>query len=175
MLNHHPPPVYAIYASFGRRLLAAVIDAAVVAVVLVAIQFVTGISFLTISRDITSSIGALSRLPDSVGGVNLWVSISFTTEGTLAFLVLVVSYLSLAESGCKASLCMYATGIRVIATEATCTGIGRALWRNCAKVVACATVIGALLAAFSARRQGLHDYAARTVVVVWKHYLGSKV
>jgi uncharacterized RDD family membrane protein YckC len=162
------------HAPTAGSALAAVIDVAVVAVVLVAIQSVTGVSFLSISRDDPSRIGAARTLPDSVDGVNLSVNISFTTEGTLAFLVLVVGYLSLAESGCKASLGMYLTGIRVIATQATCIGIGRALWRNCAKIVACATVIGALLAAFSARRQGLHDYAARTVVVVWKRYLGSR-
>jgi uncharacterized RDD family membrane protein YckC len=172
--NHHLRPIHVIYASFGRRFLAAVIDAAAVAVVLVVIQSVTGVSFLTISRYDPSRIGAAKKLFDSVDGVNLTMNISFTTEGTLALLVLVVGYLSLAESGCKASLGMFVTGIRVVATQGTCIGIGRALWRNCAKVAAYATVIGALLVAFSARRQGLHDYAARTVVVVWKRYLGSK-
>ncbi|MDJ0947705.1 MAG: RDD family protein [Alphaproteobacteria bacterium] len=131
------------YAGFLRRMVAAIVDAIIVYPVVFAVTFVTGGS---VDMD-TSQLNPLALLLEIV---ILWL------------------YFALFECSQKrATLGKMAIGIVVTDLEGDRISFGRATGRTFGKVLSAAIVlVGFAMAAFTARKQALHDMMAGTLVVV---------
>jgi uncharacterized RDD family membrane protein YckC/Tfp pilus assembly protein PilE len=141
------------YAGFWLRLVAYVIDAFVVGLVAgFAGSFIGGIA--------GGVVGASGAAPESVGAIVGLV-------GALVAFVLGWLYFAILESsGKQATLGKMALGIAVTDGEGRPIGFGRATGRYFAKLLsAFPLLIGFLVAAFTGRKQALHDLVAGTLVV----------
>jgi uncharacterized RDD family membrane protein YckC len=132
------------YAPVGRRALAAVIDAIVLGVPLFALSLIT--------EAVTDKRG-------SVTGVT-WIAIGLLVP--IAWL-----YSALSESSARqATLGKAAIGITVTDLEGKRISFGKATARYVGKLISALTLfIGFIVAAFSAKKQALHDMIVGTLVV----------
>jgi uncharacterized RDD family membrane protein YckC len=134
-----------IYASVGQRALAALIDATVLGVPLFALSLVTE---------------AVTDKPGSVTGVT-WIAVGLLVP--IAWL-----YSATLESSARqATLGKAALGMRVTDLEGKRISFGKATARYLGKLVsALPLLLGFIVAAFSAKKQALHDILVGTLVVV---------
>lgn len=131
-----------IYAAFGWRLLAYLVDSAVIAVV-----------------DAGLYAGALVG-PGHADPKALSASVAVASALTWAYFALMES------SPLQATLGKLAVGLRVEHVDGGPLTFRRASLRHWAKTISSLTLgIGWLMAAFTPRRQALHDSIARSVVV----------
>jgi uncharacterized RDD family membrane protein YckC len=130
------------YAGFWLRLVALLIDAVITGV----LSFVAGV--------VTGILGAGN--PDAASSVAAGV-------GTL----LGLAYYVVLEGGPRqATFGKSLLGLKVTDSDGNPIGYGKALLRTIAKIVSGLIIgIGYLMAAFTARKQALHDMIAGTLVV----------
>jgi uncharacterized RDD family membrane protein YckC len=128
-----------MYAGFWRRLAAYLIDSILVSIV--------GGILLAILAGIGGDGGA-------VIGYAIWIAGSF------------VYYAVMESSEYQATVGKIALGIQVTDMNGNRVTFGRALGRNLAKIISALILyIGFIMAAFTARKQALHDIIANTLVV----------
>lgn len=130
-----------MYAGFWRRVAAALIDGILVS----AVAFVAGMIW-------GPAVG------DSSGSILL-----------LQLIILVgyyVYFAAMESSSYQATVGKIALGIQVTDLNGNRVSFGRALGRNVAKILSSLILlIGYIMAAFTERKQGLHDMIAGTLVV----------
>jgi uncharacterized RDD family membrane protein YckC len=133
------------YAGFWRRFAANLVDSITVTVVIFIIPFMVGVVFGRLSPGIQSIVSLLSWI-----GAGLY-------------------YPLMESSSSQATLGKQMLGIMVTDERGNRIKFGRALGRYLAKILSSLTLeIGYLMAAFTARKQALHDVVAGTLVVVGK-------
>jgi uncharacterized RDD family membrane protein YckC len=135
------------YAGFWRRLVAYLIDYLVVLAGSVAIGFAIGL------------VAGLSGAEDVDGA---WLAAIY-----VAVIVGYYLYYAFMESSSnQATVGKIALGIKVTDVEGNRISFGRALGRSLAKIISALILfIGYLMAAFTDRKQALHDKIAGTLVV----------
>jgi len=131
------------YAGFWRRFVAAIVD------------------------------GILVSILETIVAVVLTAILGSGTGASLAYainLVLVFGYFAYMESSPRqATLGKMLLGIKVTDLEGNRVSFGRALGRNLAKIVsAIIFMIGYIMAAFTGKKQALHDMIASCLVVQGK-------
>lgn len=133
------------YAGFWRRVAAVILDGLLLSVVTVPLT-------LALGEGDTYAEAARSSAGSSISTVVTWL------------------YYALMESSAKqATLGKMALGIIVTDLEGRRIGFGRATGRYFAKILSALILgIGFLMAAFTERKQGLHDMIAGTLVVMGK-------
>jgi uncharacterized RDD family membrane protein YckC/Tfp pilus assembly major pilin PilA len=135
------------YAGFWRRVVAVVIDGFVQS--LLSIVLVFALVFAA-----SSSSATLDE--NSLAGVYY----------LLSWIVAWLYYALMHSSGWQATLGKRALGIKVTTLDGNCIGFGRATGRFFAAILSALLLgIGYLMAAFTARKQALHDMIAGTLVV----------
>jgi len=159
------PPVYSIYASFWRRAVGFLIDVTLLNLILWVIQLLTGLEFIQFTVENTPQImgpgaGNIEDLK-----INYNINYSLTTLGHIAFAVLWLAYFGIMEGGKQATIGKSIVGATVSELDGSPITYRRALWRNVTKMLSVLTIIGFAMAAFTSRRQALHDMLARTVVL----------
>ena len=137
-----------IYAGFWRRFVAALLDG----LILWVIETIVALIIAAVA-----SGAARSSAAATVGLVLL----------VLDFLIGILYYALQESSPKQATLGKRALGIMVTDTQGRPISFGRALGRTLGKFVSgLILLIGYLMAAFTARKQALHDLMADTLVVV---------
>jgi uncharacterized RDD family membrane protein YckC len=133
------------YAGFWRRFAAAIIDAIILYVISFIVGFVIGFIFAVVApgSDVAAGLAAV-----------------------VGFFIGLLYYPIQECSPVQATLGKRALGIKVTDLNGQRIGFWRALWRNLAKLIsALILLIGYLMAAFTARKQALHDILAGCLVV----------
>jgi uncharacterized RDD family membrane protein YckC len=148
------------HAGFWRRFLAYIIDAILFWVVfIVVIGGALGVTDFELSGTIGDRTGQMSRPATASEGVQ-WL---------FQLIVLVISwlYFALLESSAKqGTLGKMALGIKVTDLDGNRISFGRATGRFFAKIISgVILMIGFIMAAFTAKKQALHDIIASTLVV----------
>jgi uncharacterized RDD family membrane protein YckC len=140
-----PPPAQAEYAGFWRRVAAVLIDGLILSVVTVP----AGLSMGDVDANGPGGPGGLSPGLVTLSTVVQWL------------------YYALLESSSKqATVGKMALGIRVTDLEGARISFGRATGRYFGKILSGLILgIGFLMAAFTERKQALHDLLAGTLVV----------
>ena len=135
----HAPPVFTGYAGFGKRFLALLVDVVIIFVLQVA-------------------VGMVLRL---VSGAESMAAVQGFS------LILNWLYYALQESSpAQATIGKRALGIKVVDLSGQRIGFGRASGRFFAKILsALVLLIGYIMAAFTEKKQALHDLLAGTLVV----------
>ena len=142
-----------VYAGFWRRFWALVIDAIILSLVLAAVAVPVMLwSGISLDSDVTD----LTEWSDRAGAI-----------AYAADLLLWLLYYALMESSpLQATLGKLALSIRVTDTAGQRISFLRALGRNLAKIISGAILlIGYIMAAFTERKQALHDIIAQCLVV----------
>jgi uncharacterized RDD family membrane protein YckC len=153
-----------MYASFGRRLVALILDIIIIGVVqsfvIVPVLAVLGLSFganiqNVENMDETQAVGMVAAIMGAMGAI--WI-----ISTCISFL-----YFSLLESSkFQGTIGKMAMGIVVTDMEGNRISFGkaalRALGRYVSYVILC---IGFLMAAFTDKKQALHDMIASTLVI----------
>lgn len=142
-----------VYAGFWRRAMAYIIDGVIVS----AILFLIGI----VSQTFIESTGAGFDIYDEYGGLQEQMSYGIITA-LVSWL-----YFALSESSSqKATLGKRSIGLIVTDMEKQQISFGRASVRYWSKILSnMIFMIGYLMAAFTARKQALHDMIADTLVL----------
>jgi uncharacterized RDD family membrane protein YckC len=138
-----------VYAGFWRRFVAALLDGLILWVIETIVALIIAA--------VASGAAARSSTAATIGLV-LFV---------LDFLIGILYYALQESSAKQATLGKRALGIMVTDTHGRPISFGRALGRTLAKFISgLILLIGYLMAAFTARKQALHDLMADTLVVV---------
>ena len=151
------------YAGFWRRFMAYMVDFFVVTVPLAVVLFI-------IPGDVFSECGTYVEKTFDQDGV-AQESSSYrcltTWVGDLVMIIVVWLYAALMESSARqATLGKMMIGVVVTDTEGNRLSFGRASARYFAKFVSVITLmIGFIMAAFTKRKQALHDIMAGTLVI----------
>jgi uncharacterized RDD family membrane protein YckC len=144
------------YAGFWRRVVAFLIDHAIVLVPLTAILYGVGaLQILTSDDPVAVETAYLARLSKfSAGLLPLYLAVLWL-------------YYALLESGKRqATIGKRIMGIKVTDMEGRRVGFWRCLGRQLGKLVSKASLgIGFVVAAFTAKKQALHDLFSRCLVV----------
>jgi uncharacterized RDD family membrane protein YckC len=134
------------YAGFWLRLLAWVIDSAILGALPLIVALIIAPIFFTSSRAV-AVLGVIFFIVPVVG-----------TTGWL--------YYALMESSSyQATLGKRALGLRVTAVDGEPASFGRASARFFGKILSSVLLIGFLMAGFTAKKQALHDKMAGCVVI----------
>lgn len=151
------------YAGFWLRLVAFVIDAIVLSVV----QLLLVIPLFDFFK--TSRHRYWRDTTNDDNTVLDWIScyVSMINASHVILVVLAVLYFSFMESSrYQGTLGKLAMELKVISYHNTRPGFSTALWRNLAKLLSTLLVFaGFIMAAFTVRKQALHDKLAGTLVV----------
>jgi len=153
------PPI--VYAGFWRRVLAYVIDMCVLSVPNVLAVFLIAVPIMNYLNEIIAKrIMAEYQL-----------LVSSAAEGGISFALFFLiawPYFSVMESSkLQGTLGKMAVGISVTTTSGSRISVLRSIWRYFMKLFSGILLsIGYIMAAFTAKKQALHDKAARTLVVV---------
>jgi uncharacterized RDD family membrane protein YckC/phage FluMu protein Com len=141
------------YADFGRRLLAYIIDQVLVGVVNFGVGLVLGVVF-----------GALMA---ANGGQGEAAMIILQLSSSLIGMMIGWLYEALMTSSAnQATLGKMALGIIVTDLDGRRVSFGRATGRHFAKILSgCTLLIGYIIAAFTEKKQALHDLLAGTLVL----------
>lgn len=134
---------FAHYGGFWIRFAAAVIDALILEVAFIPIEYVV-------------YNAAYQSGSKTVALIVIWIPV-----------VVAFGYYILMTGAFGATLGKMALGLRVIRTDGTPVGYGRATIREFAKILSgCICYIGYIMAGFDERKQALHDKIASTFVIV---------
>lgn len=144
-----------VQAGFWKRTAAYLIDGMLVGMVAQVIQFVIMLSFFGFS--------SLGGSPDfnTPGGIVMLVMVYMVPLGMSAL------YFGLFHASAKqATLGKMAVGIKVVRTDGSRISVGRGIGRYFGFLLSSLTIfIGFLMAAFTERKQALHDMICDTLVV----------
>ena len=156
------------YASFGHRLLAYIIDGFVTGIlygaVLTPILTVIGLRIASESQIMSTmteeeATGAIIGMVGTIVGTVLTIMVAVYAVQILYFSVM-------ESSKYQATLGKMAMGIKVVDLDGNRITFGAALLRSVGKIISQSIMwIGFIMAAFTERRQGLHDMIASTLVV----------
>ena len=161
------PPSHLVYAGFWLRFVAYIIDSLIINAVLfggaifigIIIGFIAGLTGRTIHSDDwnSSSINGAAGVGIALLEFVIWA----------AFIVAIWLYFALMESGPgQATLGKKALGLKVTNLEGQRIGFGAASGRFFGKIISgMILMIGYIMAAFTERKQALHDMLAGTLVV----------
>ncbi len=154
-----PPPVR--YAGFWRRFVAHLIDQILVGVVAFML-FIPGLAVFGIGL----GAGMMEESPGAIGFI--LAAIAAYLAAIVLIVVLQWLYFALMESsGKQATLGKLALGIVVTDLSGQRISFGRATGRYFGKIVSGMILyIGFIMAAFTDRKQALHDVMASTLVVM---------
>jgi uncharacterized RDD family membrane protein YckC len=144
------------YAGFWRRVVAFAIDHAIILIPMAIILYAIGAARILTSDD---PIAAETAYVDFLNKYSLALP--------LLYFAVVWLYYALLESGPRqATLGKRILGIKVTDMEGRRLGFGRSLGRQLGKMVSKASLgIGFVVAAFTPKKQALHDLFARCLVV----------
>jgi len=134
-----------LYAGFWRRFVAYVIDAIAVNIVILIAVFVVSLilGFARTSSDVSSVAG-----------------------GIVALIIALLYYPLQESSEAQATIGKRALGLKVTTLDGRRIGFGRALGRFFAKILSgLIFMIGYIMAAFTEKKQALHDMIAGTLVI----------
>ncbi|MDR0184295.1 RDD family protein [Lysobacter arvi] len=144
------------YAGFWKRLAALMIDALVVTIAYYVVLIVAVIAFSVGMAGLLEGNSASAGAAQLIGVVALFAYP----------LVSALYYVSLESSSTQATLGKMAVGIKVTDDTGRRLGRGRALGRWASHLLCYLTVyVGYFMAGFTARKRGLHDMIAGTLVV----------
>ncbi len=133
------------YAGFWVRFVAAIIDSILLGVVGFVIGFVVGL------------VGGLAGADPEVGEI---------FAGLLGFVIGIAYYVVMQSSSRQATFGKLALGLKVTDIEGGRISAGTATAREFSKFLsALILLIGYIMAAFTPRKQALHDIIAKTLVV----------
>lgn len=151
-------PAAVQYAGFWKRFGAAVLDWLILSAVNTVIEMISvAAGILEFNFESTSDSADLNLTP-AMWGVS-----------TLGFIIMILYFALMESSSKQATLGKMVLGIVVTDGEGKRISFGRALGRNLAKIISDIILfIGHLMVAFTAKKQGLHDMIAGTLVVVKK-------
>lgn len=156
------------YASFGQRFLALIIDGIVMSI----LYFIILTPIMTaIGLGVASEAQALEGMSEdeaataAVGMVGAIVAAAGTAM--LAVTVIQLLYFSLFESSkFQGTLGKMAMGIKVVDANGDRLSVGKAFVRSIGRIISGMILyIGYLMAAFTEKKQALHDMMANTLVV----------
>jgi uncharacterized RDD family membrane protein YckC len=143
----HPPAGAIGYAGFWRRAVAICIDSIILGIIAWPLGLLPAMALMT-DPDIASAIGKAAA--------------AVVTRALLTW----VYFAGMESSGWQATLGKKAIGLRVTDTSGARISFGRASGRFFGKLLSGLLFgLGFLMAAFTARRQALHDLLAGTLVV----------
>lgn len=146
------PATDVVYAGFWRRFAASVIDG-----------FAIGLVTLPISLPLLLLIGAAEGAGKAGPFVGLGLQLGLQA---FSFVVTVIYFSCFHASRWMASPGKLAVGIKVVRADGTRLGWGRSIGRAFAYYLSVLTLyIGFVIAAFTQRKQGLHDIVCDTLVV----------
>jgi uncharacterized RDD family membrane protein YckC len=153
------------YASFGARLVALIIDVIVIGVVQgVVITPLLTVMGLSIASDIQNSGGTL----DDAQAIGM-IGTIFAAMGSIMLIsgaISILYYALLESSKTQASLGKMALGIKVTDLNGERISFGKAALRSIGKLLSGYIMcIGYLIAAFTEKKQALHDLIASTLVI----------
>lgn len=141
------------YAGFWRRLAAFAIDHLIVIAVFAAVVFGIGVGYVLLSADMDHAVSA-------------YLEIAYFAVKPLSVVVLWLYYAILECGPHQATLGKRALSIKVTNLAGERIGFWRSFGRQAGKVVSTVTLgIGFVIAAFTRRKQALHDLFARCLVV----------
>lgn len=140
-----PPVPPASYAGFWRRVIASLIDGFITAIAFAIISFMAGLFFHPHTSAGNESLEAVMQLVSTAIG---WLY-----------------YALLESSASQATLGKQAMGIKVTDLHGNRITFARATGRYLAKILSALILcIGFIMVAFTAKKQGLHDLLANTLV-----------
>jgi len=148
------------YAGFGKRLLAFIIDLILISIV----QWV-------ILTPILAAIGIgaannMETMSDDPGAMLGAIGAAFGVIQVVTTVVWVLYYTLMESSKSQATVGKMALSIKVTDVNGAKLDFVKALIRNVSKIVSSAILfIGYIMAAFTEKKQGLHDIIAGTIVV----------
>jgi uncharacterized RDD family membrane protein YckC len=156
------------YASFGQRFVALIIDGIIIGIVygiiLTPILAAIGLGVASEAQNLeglsedeqaAAAMGMVGAIMAGVGTVILAV-----------YIIQVLYYTFLESSKLQGSIGKLAMGIKVTDMEGQRISIGKAFLRSIGKLISQTIMyIGYIMAAFTEKKQGLHDIIAGTLVV----------
>lgn len=143
------------YAGFWRRAAASIIDG-----------FAVGLLALPITLPIAIGFGAAMAHGEESGGAAMGPILLQILLQLLSILLTVIYFSCFHASRLMATPGKLAVGIKVVRADGQRLGFGRSLGRAFAYYLSVLTLyIGFLVAAFTQRKQGLHDMVCDTLVV----------
>lgn len=141
------------YAGFWRRLVAFAIDHLIVIAVFAAAVFGVGVVYVLLSGDMDR---AVSR----------YLDLAYVAVKPLSVVVLWLYYAILECGAHQATFGKRALAIKVTSLAGERVGFWRSFGRQAGKILSTALLgLGFVLAAFTRRKQALHDLLARCLVV----------
>jgi len=152
------------YAGFGRRLAALLIDS----IILGTVQWIAIMPLLAIfGIGVASNIEAMESMDEaqSMAMAGSMMAMGFTFQ--IVFLIIQTLYFALLESSSKqATIGKMVLGIIVTDINGNKLDFAKALVRNLCRIISSAILfIGYIMAAFTEKKQALHDMIASTLVV----------
>lgn len=144
------------YAGFWIRFVASFIDSIIIGIPISVIAFILGVF----------SIFSTSNVTDNVYEKSLMIIYIFLYFGSL--MISVLYYSGMHASKWQGTLGKLIVGIKVSDLNGQRISFGRALGRYLATILSSIFFIGYIMAAFTQKKQSLHDLIASTVVVYKK-------
>lgn len=161
------PPQSVAYAGIFRRFMAMFIDSIIVNIICGVIGSAAGI----ISNVIGMDLSALQSIDPTNPTIPAEVSAAVMDYAIILFLVIFLAtwfyYAGFESSGMQGTLGKRAMGIKVTDMDGDQIGFGTATGRFLGKAISSLILgIGYFMAAFTSKKQALHDMIAGTVVVM---------
>lgn len=159
-----PSPVAAAYASFGARLVAMIIDYIIIGV----LQFAVIAPIMTfMGLGIASQVDNSGNLTEEQAIGMIGAIVAAVSSAILITYAIAILYFAIMESSkSQASVGKLALGIKVTDLNGERINFGKALLRSVGKIISGMILyIGYIMAAFTEKKQALHDMIASTIVV----------
>jgi len=152
------------YAGFGQRLIAIIIDAIIIGVVqsfvFVPILAAVGFGFASGAENMDMSD------PDQAAGMIATITAAAGGVWLLAMIIQVLYFTFMESSKMQATVGKMALGLKVTDLEGNKLDFTKALVRNLCRILSNITMlIGYIIAAFTEKKQALHDMIAGTLVL----------
>jgi uncharacterized RDD family membrane protein YckC len=152
------------YASFGQRLVAIIIDSIIIGVVqsfvFIPILAAVGLGFASGAENMDMSD------PDQAAGMIGTIMASMGAIWILAMVIQVLYFTFMESSKTQATIGKMALGLKVTDLEGNKLDFSKALIRNLCRLISNFTMlIGYIIAAFTEKKQALHDMIAGTLVL----------
>jgi uncharacterized RDD family membrane protein YckC len=160
-----PPTMNATYASFGRRFVALIIDGIIIGIIQsIIITPILALLGFGIASEVADGGGSM----DEAAAIGM-IGAIIATMGSVMLIVYAISifyYAIMESSKTQGSVGKLAMGIKVTDMNGERISFAKGLIRAIGKIISGMILcIGYLMAAFTDKKQGLHDMIASTVVV----------
>lgn len=149
------------YAGFWRRFAAAIIDSIVLSMLTSPLMGLMMFNTVRITEDTFTGISEAQAFAMLVP-----IFITLMIASFIGFVLQIIYFAYMESSKYQATLGKMALGIMVTDTEGNRISFGRAAGRNVGKVISgLILMLGYIMAAFTAKKQALHDLMAGTLVI----------